>query len=359
MSSRTTYPLDLDTRPVMRRCASARAALGELKQSVELIPNPSMLINALPVLEARASSEIEHIVTTSDELFRHMDASSAVDSETKEALRYRDALIDGRRSLRDRPLSTGTAERVCSRLLDRDVRVRRVPGTALTDRGTRSVVYTPPVGEDRLRTLLGDWERFLHEREAFDPLVRMAAGHYQFEAIHPFTDGNGRTGRVLNILFLVQSGLLPEPVLYLSRYLIAHRDRYYDLLLAVTRDAAWEEWMLFMLEGVEETARWTVDRIAAIRALSDHTADRVRTRLPKIYSRELVDVIFERPYSRISDVVDAGIVERQAASRYLKALAEVGVLREEKVGREKLFGHPKLLELLEGEGEEHGFVEYG
>lgn len=174
----------------------------------------------------------------------------------------------------------------------------------------------------------------------------MAAAHYQFEAIHPFTDGNGRTGRVLNSLFLVEEGLLSLPILYLSRFIIANKADYYRLLLAVTRDAACESWLLYMLRAVEDTATWTTKKIGALRALAVHTTKHVRHQLPRIYSRGLVDLVFEQPYCRISSVVEADVVERQAASRYLKALASIGVLREEAFGREKLFVHPKLMTLL-------------
>jgi Fic family protein len=188
--------------------------------------------------------------------------------------------------------------------------------------------------------------RFGHEEETIDPLIRMAAAHYQFEAIHPFTDGNGRTGRVLNSPFLVEKGLLPLPILYLSRYIIARRAEYYSLLLAVTRDNAWEPWLLYMLRAVEDTATWTTAKIGAVRKLVAVTTEYVRVKLPKIYSRELVDVIFEQPYCRIVNLVEAKIAGRQAASRYLKALVHVGVLREQSVGKEKLFVHPKLMTLL-------------
>jgi Fic family protein len=224
--------------------------------------------------------------------------------------------------------------------------VRRVPGTALGNPASGRVVYTPPEGETRIRDLLANWERFLHEEETLDPLVRMAAAHYQFEAIHPFTDGNGRTGRVLNSLFLVEQGLLPLPVLYLSRYIIANKADYYRLLLAVTRDGAWEQWVLYMLRAVEDTAAWTTKKIGVVRELADNTTEYVRHKLPKIYSRELVDIIFEQPYCRIANLVTEKIAGRQAASRYLKALASIGVLREQAFGKEKLFVHPKLMALL-------------
>lgn len=349
--------VDLETKAVLKQCVTARSALAELKQSAELIPNSGMLINTLPLLEARASSEIENIVTTADVLFRHLRAEQAADPATKEALRYRHALLEGFATLRQRPLGTRTAEAVCSRIKDVRMTVRRVPGTALVNDATGEVIYTPPEEEGRIRDLLANWERFLHEATEVDPLVRMAAAHYQFEAIHPFTDGNGRTGRVLNSLFLVDQGLLPLPILYLSRYAIAHRTDYYRLLNGVTRDGAWEAWLLFMLRGVEQTSTWTTAKIAAIRKLATETAEFVRHELPKIYSRELVDVVFEQPYCRIANVVEAGIVERQAASRYLKALVSIGVLRERAMGREKLFVHPRLLALLTTDA--NTFAPYG
>ena len=193
---------------------------------------------------------------------------------------------------------------------------------------------------------MANWERFLHAEDDLDPLVRMAIVHYQFEAIHPFTDGNGRTGRILNSLYLVGSGLLPVPILYLSRYIIANLPAYYDLLLDVTRSGAWETWISYMLDAVEETAGWTTAKIGAVRRLAGETSDRVRRELPKIYSRELVDILFEQPYARIANVVEAGLVGRQAASRYLTALVSIGVLEDERVGRERLFINRRLLDLL-------------
>jgi len=342
--------LELETKPVLKQCVTARAALAELKQAAELIPNPAMLINTLPLLEARASSEIENIVTTADKLFQHVQANSGADPATREALRYQRALLEGVRELKNRPLVTRTAESICTQIKGVEMTVRKVPGTTLTNDATGEVVYTPPEGEALIRDLLANWEWFLHDEETIDPLIRMAAAHYQFEAIHPFTDGNGRTGRVLNSLFLVEKGLLPLPILYLSRYIIAHRAEYYNLLLAVTRDNAWEPWVLYMLRAVEDTAAWTTAKIAAIRNLAVETTEYVRRKLPKFYSRELVDVIFEQPYCRIANVVEGNIAGRQAASRYLKALVEIGVLREQVFGKEKLFLHPKLMALLTREG---------
>jgi Fic family protein len=337
---------DVENKVILRQCVTARAALAELKQAAGLIPNPAMLINTLPLLEAQASSEIENIVTTADQLFRHLDAESAADPATREALRYRWALLEGVEALATRPLVTGTAEMICSRIKGVTMSVRRLPGTRIVNAANGEVIYTPPEGEALIRDLMADWERYLHGSAPPDPLIRMAITHYQFEAIHPFTDGNGRTGRVLNSLYLVEQGLLHQPILYLSRYIISNRADYYRLLLAVTREEAWEEWILYILRGVEDTALWTVDKIAAIRRLSAETAAHVRQALPKIYSRELIDVIFEQPYCRIGHIVERGIAGRQAASRYLKALAAIGILEEQAVGRDKLFVHPRLLGVL-------------
>jgi Fic family protein len=340
---------ELETRGVLKQCVASRAALAELKSAAALIPNPAVLINTLPLLEAQASSEIENIVTTADALFRHAGGDETADPATREALRYRRALLEGVTALETRPLTTRTAEAICTQIKGVQMTVRRVPGTQLVNSATGKVIYTPPEGEARIRTLLGNWEAFLHEAPsaaAIDPLVRMAVSHYQFEAIHPFTDGNGRTGRVLNSLFLVEQGLIAQPILYLSRYIISHKADYYKLLADVTRDGAWEAWILFMLRGIEETARWTLDKIAAIRRLAGMEIGYLRRNFPKLYSRELVDAIFEQPYCRIRNLVARDMGSRQKASRYLHALVSAGVLREVRVGREKLFLHPRLLALL-------------
>ena len=340
---------DIETRAVLKQCVESRAALAELKVAAELIPNPAVLINTIPLLEAQASSEIENVVTTADELFRHLEADSATDPATREALRYRRALLEGVVEIKHRPLCTRTAEVVCTQIKGIEMTVRKVPGTQLVNSATGAVAYTPPEGEERLRRLLANWEAFLHaesEDEAVDPLVRMAVLHYQFEAIHPFTDANGRTGRVLNSLILVEQQLLTQPILYLSRYIIRHKSDYYRLLREVTANGAWEEWILYILRGIEETSRWTTDKIAAIRKLARLESHYLRERHPKLFDRDLLDVIFEQPYCRIRNLVDRELGSRQLASRKLHGLVDAGVLREVSVGREKLFVHPRLLSLL-------------
>jgi Fic family protein len=342
--------LDFETRTILKACILARTALAELKQAAELIPNQSMLINTIPLLEAKDSSEIENIVTTTDRLFQQATIDQQIDPATKEALRYRTALHQGYHALKSRPMCTATAVQICQTLKGVNLDIRKTPGTQLVNDRSGDIIYTPPQGEQVLRDMLSNWERFLNEDNDIDPLIKMAIGHYQFEAIHPFIDGNGRTGRIINILYLIQENLLQLPILYLSRYIIANKNDYYQRLLDVTKSGAWEAWILFMLKAVEETAHWTTQKIAAIRLLSEHTTEFVRQALPKTYSRELVDVIFEQPYCRIQDLVQRHIAQRQAASRYLHSLVQIGVLNEITVGKEKLFIHPKLMKLLSFDG---------
>ncbi len=338
---------EVETRAILRSCIAARAALAELRVSGKLVPNQAMLINSIPLLEAQASSEIENIVTTTDRLFRYAnDATGRADPATREALRYRAALYRGFEMLKQRPVSTVMAVEVCRTIKGADLDVRNTPGTALVNDATDEVIYTPPQGEGVLRSKLANWERYIHEAEEIDPLIRLAVMHYQFEAIHPFVDGNGRTGRVLNLLYLVDKDLLDVPVLYLSRHIIRNRALYYRCLLEVTTHQAWERWVLFLLEAVRTTAEWTTAKLHAIRELLDETAAAVRQSMPKIYSRELVELIFVHPYCRISDVVAASIAKRQTAAVYLKALAAEGVLEQIKAGRENLYVNPPLLALL-------------
>jgi Fic family protein len=345
-------PLDrIESARILKKCISARVALAELKQAAELIPNAAVLVNALPLLEAQASSEIENIVTTTDKLLEYVDQPEhrAADPATKEALRYRRALFEGTRKAQRGPLTIETAVEVCRTIKDERLEVRTKPGTTLRNNATGAVVYTPPQGKDVIRAKLANWQEFLMAPGDLDPLIRCAVQHYQFEAIHPFTDGNGRTGRVLNILYLVQQGLLDTPILYLSRYIIRNKADYYRLLLEVTTKQSWEPWIIYMLDSIEHTCQWTTEKIKAIRDLMRHTGDFIHRRLPKIYTWELVELLFKQPYCRIANIVDAGLAKRQTASVYLKSLTDIGVLREVSTGRESLFVHPKYIELLKGD----------
>ena len=343
---------DTETKAVLRACISARAAVAELKAASKLFPNQAVLINSIPILEAQASSEIENIVATADRLFRFANAAaSQADPATKETLRCRTGLHCGFESLTRRPLSTATAVEVCRTIKDIDLDIRKTPGTALMNGATGEIIYTPPEGEDLLRAKLANWERYIHETAEIDPLIRLAVMHYQFEAIHPFVDGNGRTGRALNLLYLVDKRLLDIPVIHLSGYIVRNRARYYNSLLAVTTEEAWEPWIIFMLESVRVAAEWTTGKINAIRELLDQTAKGIRQSLPKVYSRELVELAFVHPCCRISDVVDAGIAKRQTAAVYLKAIASEGFLEVAKAGRETLYVNRRLLTLLSAQAQ--------
>lgn len=327
----------IETNAVLKAAIEARSALAALDQAARRMPNPAVLLNSIPLLEAQASSEIENIVTTTDELFRFADDDSGLATpETKETLRYRTALFAGLGSIETRPLSATTAIDICSMIHRRDMDVRNLPGTIIANPVTRRAIYTPPTGAEVIRTKLANWADFLHGAAEMDPLVRMAVAHYQFEAIHPFADGNGRTGRILNILMLVDAGLLQAPILYLSRYIIAHKDEYYRLLLAVTSAGEWEPWVLYMLDAVRETARATLTKLDAIQAL--HALVREQVRVTSAGSNsDLLDVLFEQPYCRIANVIERCNVSRPTATKWLNELVAAGVLRDLKVGRERLF----------------------
>jgi Fic family protein len=335
----------VETAKILRKCITARVALAGLKEAAELIPNATVLVNALPLLEAQASSEIENVVTTTDKLLEYADFSEErADAATKEALRYRRALFEGARQAQKGKLTLQSAMEVCHTIKDQKLELRSNPGTTLRNNATGEVIYTPPV--KNIKEKLQNWERFVNDKSDLDPLIRLAIQHYQFEAIHPFADGNGRTGRVLNSLYLVHQDLLTHPILYMSRYIIRHKADYYRLLLDVTTQQSWEPWILYVLDGIEDSSVWTTDKIKAIREQMRHTADFLQRKAPKIYSWEFVELLFKQPYCRIGHVVDGGIAKRQTASVYLKQLSDLGVLQEIKSGRESLFIHPKYVELL-------------
>lgn len=337
--------LDLEPKVVLKATIQARTALATLAQAGTMLPNPTVLIHAVPLLEAQASSEIENIVTTADELFKHAHSGGG-DHATKEALRYRSALFTGLKAIRERPLSATTAELICTALHGRQMTVRALPGTRIANPATGAIIYAPPEGHELIREKLSAWERFVHADDDLDPLVRMALAHYQFEAIHPFHDGNGRTGRVLNILMLIEAGLLDEPILYLSRAIIARKNDYYRLLRAVTSDGAWIDWILYMLDTVRESAESTTRKISAIRQCQHDIADRARAASPGGRDARLLDVLFEQPYCRIGTVVERCGVSRQTASSWLHALVGSGLLKDVKVGREVLFVNHEFLHVL-------------
>ena len=343
---------NLETIPVLKACAEARAALARLDAFAGYLPNREILTRTIPLMEAQASSEIENIVTTNDELFRRASLPNlSIDGlppTQKEAFGYREGILRGTQMLRKRPVCTNMAVDLC-RILKADpfLDIRKIPGCTLRESGTGRVVYTPPIGEDRIRELLSDWERFLNENPfGLDPLVRMAAGHYQFESIHPFPDGNGRTGRLLCVLFLVQEGLLQQPILYLSGEIVRDKGRYYQTLADARTSGNLEPLLLYFMGAVRRTADWTADRIGLVVRLMEDTKGAVKALGGRLYSRELMDILFMLPYCRIRNLVEAGVAKQQTAGRYLHALARAGILREISSGREKLYLNHRLMRVL-------------
>ncbi len=346
--------IELETKAVLKQAIAANRALAELKGAGDLIPNQTLLVRLIGLQEAKLSSEIENIVTTNDELYRAFaDEGSHANPETKEVLSYNDALWRGYEALQTgQPLSTRLFEQIVQVIKRNDAEIRRTPGTKIVTSMGESV-YTPPEGEPLLRDKLGNLEQFLYAEDGLDSLVKMAVLHYQFEAIHPFSDGNGRTGRILNILYLIEMGLLETPVLYLSRYIIEHKSDYYSGLRRVTEDNAWEPWILFLLRAVEQTALATYKTLLNIRALMAKTGEMIRQELPKIYSKDLVEVLFSQPYSKIKFLEQAGIAKRATASRYLRELSQAKILSAPyEVGRETYYLNEPFLLLLTGNDQE-------
>lgn len=340
---------EIETISILKRATSSHRYLAELKGIANAIPNQTILINSLILQEARSSSEIENVMTTNDKLFKAFSSNmQSIDPQTKEVLRYRQALWTGYKRLKKRPVfSTNLFIDIFRIIKQTDEGIRNTPGTRIAD-GRGEIVYSPPEGERVIRDKLKKLEEFIHyDRDEIDPLVRLALIHYQFEAIHPFTDGNGRTGRIMNVLYLVYKKLLDLPILYLSQYIIQHKAEYYQLLRGVTFKGEWEPWIIYMLKAVEKTSINTKEKIIQIKDQLDKTLEKARKELPsQIYSKELVELLFEQPYCKIQFVVDKGIAKRQTAAKYLKELEKIGILGKEKVGKENLFLNKKLYEIL-------------
>jgi Fic family protein len=341
--------VEIETKQILKKTISAGRVLAELKGLGKTIPNQAILVNSIILQEAKASSEIENVITTNDALFQAFSAkTSQIDPATKEVLRYREALWEGFNNLKDRPLlTTNLFIRIVQTIRANNAGIRNTPGTKVANTATGEVVFTPPEGEDIIRNKLKNLEEYIHAENGVDPLIKLALIHYQFEAIHPFTDGNGRTGRILNILYLTQKHLLDLPVLYLSKYIIEQKSDYYRLLRSVTENEEWQPWIGYMLDAVEQTALHTRDKIIAIRNLLIETLEFTKENLPsRVYSKDLIELLFYQPYTKVQFLVDAGIVKRQAAADYLKRLEEIGVLRSQKVGKENLYLNTKLYEIL-------------
>lgn len=338
----------LETHSILKKTIEAHRSLAELKHISNLLPNQAVLIQTLGLQEAKLSSEIENIVTTNDELYRaYADNSSNATPGTKEVLNYPTALWYGYKSLKEgnRLLTTSLLEEICQILKGNTSGIRKIPGTKLTTASGR-IIYTPPDGEIVIREKLNQLEKFIYSEVELDPLIKLALIQYQFEAIHPFHDGNGRTGRILNILFLVSCGLIDLPILYLSKFFLENRIGYYEGLRSVTEEGNWLGWINYILDAVLHTATSTQKRIKNIQNLLEISSKKVKASLPRIYSKDLMEVLFLQPYCKIRFLEEAGIAQRETASIYLKKLEELGLLRKIQMGKEKYYINDAFIELL-------------
>ncbi|MDA3944825.1 MAG: Fic family protein [Bacteroidetes bacterium] len=339
----------VETIEILRQANKSTAALAELKGIAKTIPNQAMLINAIVLQEAKDSSEIENIITTQDELYKALTVNkSTISAETKEVVNYRKAIFSGfDKAKKQGFISVNDIVSIQQELVDNTAGIRSTPGTVLKNDKTGEIVYTPPQDKAEILDLLTNFINHYNLIENdLSPLINLAILHYQFESIHPFYDGNGRTGRILNILYLILNDLIDVPILYLSSYIIENKPTYYRLLNRTNHDGQWEEWILFMLKAVESISKDTISRITAIKNQLDRTIIIVQNESPKIYRKELVELLFEQPYSKIDFVVNRLGVERKAASRYLRELEIIGVLESQKVGRETLYINKELIEIL-------------
>ena len=349
MSELQKLPVDskkIETINILKAENKAAKALAELKGIANLIPNQSILINAVVLQEAKDSSEIENIITTKDELYKAISETvKKVDSAAKEVMFYREALYKGFNQIKKHDfISITDIVNIQKVLVQNDAGIRTLPGTKLINDRTNEVVYTPPQTKEEIDELLKNFVEYLNNDD--DTLTKLAVLHYQFESIHPFYDGNGRTGRIVNILYLILKHHLEVPILYLSSYIIKNKEQYYELLQKVRTDEKWESWIIFILNGIEKTAVETIRKVKIIKELLDDTIEKVKSETPKIYSKELVETLFENPYCKIEFVVKALGVERKAASRYLHKMEDIGILTCMKVGKDNLFINTGLMDLL-------------
>ena len=338
---------DLETKEILTKTIKASRALAELNGAIRNLPNPSLFLDTLHLQEAKASSEIENIITTNDDLYQAVVADKKFKPATKEVINYKKALWLGFKRLEQKPfITTNLCLELVQCIKQNTAGIRTSPGTTLSNiKG--DVIYTPPSGEDIIREKMANLETFINTYKSIDPLIKMAIAHYQFEAIHPFSDGNGRTGRILLLLQLKQEQLLDIPALFLSEYIIKHKNKYYKGLRAVTEKNDWTKFILYMLDMVEKTAIKGLDRLETITQAMETTGLNIKEKLPKVYSKDLVEVIFKLPYTKRQNLIDIGLGTPKTVGNYLIALEEEGFLKSVKVGKEKLYLNQSLMKILE------------
>jgi Fic family protein len=339
-----------ETPEMLRHLAKAARHLGELNGLCVSLPDPQLLINTIVLQESKDSSAIENIVTTQDELYKAASEEGIGSHAAKEVLSYREALYTGleKMAAQKNLLLTNTMIEIVQTIKQNKSGIRNTPGTALKNAINGEVIYTPPCCEDVLREKLAALEQFINDPDSspLDPLVKMALIHYQFEAIHPFADGNGRSGRIVNALYLVQQELLSQPVLYLSSYIVKYKPEYYQLLRGVTEKNNWHDWVMYMLTALIETAQLTTKKIRGMLSLKDEFEKRMKQTLGSSFSYELLQLLFTLPYLKIELLEKKKIAHRQTASVWLKKLTEAKILNPQKIGRTTYFINYRLMELL-------------
>lgn len=341
--------VDIESKKVLKKTISAGRALAQLNGKLLNLPNPTLFLDTIYLQEAKASSEVENIITTNDELYKSLVADKKIENTaTKEVLSYKEALWLGLEELKTKPfITTNLCIKIVQCIKQNTASIRITPGTALANT-SGEVIYTPPLGETVIREKLSNLEKFINEENGIDPLIKMALLHYQFEAIHPFADGNGRTGRILILLYLKTSGLLNVPAIYLSEFIIKNKGKYYQKLREVTEKNDWENYILYMLEMIEVTSINGLERLNQITKAMDETAIEIKSKIPKIYSKDLVEILFRLPYTKRQNLIEDKIGNAKTVGNYLIELEENGFLESTKVGKEKLYLNRKLLNILEG-----------
>ena len=339
---------DLKTPRILEALNEASRSLAELKGFANSIPNQHILINAITINEAKDSSEIENIVTTHDSIYKVLTESGYKDDSAKEVVDYRGAIWHGYEIIKDKGfISTNILVELQGMIEHNNAGIRKISGTNLINSKTGKIIYTPPQEEKEISDLLKNLEDYINNNDnEIDPLIKMSLIHYQFETIHPFYDGNGRTGRILNILYLVLNNLLDSPILYLSNYINKNKDEYYKLFTEFRENNNYEDWIIFILKGIKETSQKTILLIRQLQIMIEAFQEEFKTLLPKIYSDELLDSIFFEVYTRIPYIEKRCNVTRQTAATYLNSLVDVGLLEFEKVGRESIYKNYRLIDLL-------------
>lgn len=341
---------DIESKVVLKKLALAHKALAELNSVAETIPNEVIILNTLSLQEAKDSSAIENIITTHDELFSSDSiANQFASTSAKEVHNYATALKEGFFTVQQKGLITcNQIIEIQSTLEQNKAGFRKLPGTALKNEQTGKTVYTPPQSHDEIVSLMNNLEKFMNDTTIcdWDALVKMAIIHHQFESIHPFYDGNGRTGRIINILYLIKENLLNLPILYLSRYINQHKSDYYKLLQQTRDTQQWEPWLLYMLEAIEQTATQTSAMVRGIKVLMMQYKQKIRTDLPKIYSQDLINNLFKHPYTKIDFLVTDLQVTRQTASKYLEKLIDIKLVTLHKIGKDNYYVNDSLYNYL-------------